>query len=312
MVMESQEPGADQCQGTPASMTESTQFTANPSIFIFPPEIRREVFRHLLVNRKSTIEPRTMVTVKGATFPRFPHSEIKLDILRTCRLIYEEASKVLYAENTVCFQCRWDIQGQCRTFDHLPMASNLKNIKHLQLEIYRWYGSSYLLPVYIESTLKRFEAFGCYLSTLRLKFTPTKKEVQPLAPNGSQTEAAVLEKIADQLCHFQIKQKIEFEFATSSYRKGEGERLQRFIDTIAAKKNWKSRKTTVVLVLGWGLGKGDDIGKGTLIDLPVPDFAADYVTTNPFPIFGIQYGENDKIAVNEHSIAQYKWKWLLQ
>ena len=304
--MESQESGTDQCEGTSASVTQSAQLTANSSMLILPPEIRREVFKHLLINRKSRIEPKAAPSINGITYLRLPagwHSEIHLAILRTCRSIYEEASKVLYAENTVFLQCRWDVQGECRAFDHLPPTSNFKGIKHLELEIYRWYRSSYLLPVYLKSTLKHLETIGCSLRTLRLKFTPSTNEVQPLAPNGSQTEAAVIEKIADQLCHLEIKQKIEIEFATAPNWKADGDRLQRFIDAIAAKKNWKSRKTTVVLVHGWAdRVKARDIGKGILIDIP----------PTPLPLFAVEYAESDEIVVEEHWISQYQWKWLLR
>lgn len=313
VVMESQESGADQCRGATASITQSTQLTARPSIFLLPPEIRREVFQHLLVNKNATIEPKVDPGTKASNWKFWIdwHNETSLAILRTCRMIYEEASKILYENNTFRYECRWNDQGVCRTFGYLPNIPKLKSIKHLQLDIYRFIGSSYILPVNIESTLKSIKAFGFSLSTLRLNFTPTYRKVLPLEPSEFQTEVKVMEKIVNQLCRIRIRKKIEIEFAAWPEWKADSEQISGFIDAIVAKKNWVSRKTTIVSCR-CRLKKWDDIGTGIPIDLPVQDVGREKLVAIQSPVFSIAYGETDKIVVDEDKIASYRWRWLLQ
>ena len=313
VVMESQESGVTRRRGTIASMAQSTQLTSRPSIFLLPPEIRREVFIHLLVNKKSTIEPKVDPGTKASNWGFWVDSrnETNCAILRTCRLIYEEASEILYENNTFCFECRWNGQGVCRTFGYLWNNPNLKSIKHLQLDIYRFYRSSYILPVKIESTLKSIKAFGCSLSTLRLNFTPTYRTVLPLEPRAFHIDVKVMEKIVYQLCRIRINKTIEIEFAARPEWKADSEQISGFIDAIVAKKKWVSRKTTMVCCL-WRLDKEDEIGTGIPIDLPVQDVWRDKLVALPPSTFSIAYGETDKIVVDEDKIAGYRWKWLLQ
>ena len=308
--MESQESGADQYRGTIASMTQTTQPTAKASIFSLPPEIRREIYLYLLVSGNATIRPRIEPgTNRGMHWKVWAesHKTTKWAILHTCRTIYEEASTVLYGVNTFCFTCRWKYSGECRTFDQLPSNSNFKYIRHLQLDVYRWFNSSCFFPPNISQTLKYLENIGCSLSTLRLYFTPTYRKLLLKGSSRPSTKAEAMKKMADQLCRIRITQKIEIEFTSSPTRKADCERVQEFIDTIAASKSWESIKTTVLCTI-W---REIDTKAGTPIDLPLVEFASGDIPVS-IRMFGMAYGETEEIVMNHRPIHLYKWRWLLQ
>ena len=154
-------------------MTQTTQPSVQPPIFSLPPEIRREIYKYLLVSENATIRPRIEPgTNRGVHWKVWAesHKTTKWAILHTCRIIYEEASTVLYGENTFCFTCRWKYSGECRTFDQLPRNSNFKYIRHLELDVYRWFNSSCFFLPNIQSTLKHI---GMYISESFLPFLCT-------------------------------------------------------------------------------------------------------------------------------------------
>ena len=249
-VMESQESGADQCPGTIASMTQTTQPTAKTSIFSLPPEIRREIYLYLLVSGNATIRPRLEPgTNRGVHWKVWAesHKTNKWAILHTCRTIYEEASIVLYRENTFCFTCRWKYSGECRTFDQLPSNSNFKYVKHLELDIYRSFNSSCFFLPNIQSTLKYIETTGCSLSTLRLNFIPTFRKLLLKGSIRPSTKTEAMEKMAYQLCRIRVTQRIDIEFTSclKPKREADCEKVEEFVDTIAENKDCESISCTM-------------------------------------------------------------------
>ena len=312
--METQESRTDRCRDITTVMAQPTQLTAKPSILSLPPEVRREVYRYVLVSHHSTIELRVKRTTKPGMYWRSSDDwddRINRAILRTCRLIYEEALSVFYEQHTFSFECRWNIQGECRTFNRLRSDHSFKSLRHLELDINRSYDSRSLLRVDIEATLGHVETFGCSLSTLRLRFLPTGQVPQTDPSQDFQTEEEVIERISNQIYRLGVKEKIEIEFTTCPDRKAGCEQIQGFVDAIAASKKWKSRKTTIVY-LEERLKAYLDIGAGILIDDPFSGAGGGIYISFCYPIFGIAYGETDEIVVNEEKIVEYKWKWLLQ
>ncbi|CAF9921454.1 MAG: hypothetical protein HETSPECPRED_004552 [Heterodermia speciosa] len=266
--------------------------------------------------------PRVKPRIKPSVYWKFLDDWDKATtrgILRTCRFIYEEASLVFYEGNTFSFKCRWNARGECQTFDHLPSDYSFKSLRHLQLDIYRWFDSQRLLPVDIEATLRHVETFGCSLSTLRLRFIPTSDEfqysytqgLQPGPSQESQTEEEIIERVSNQIYRLGIKQKIEIEFAASPDRKAGCERVQGFVNVLAASKNWKSRKTTIAC-LNWWHRTRYNVGSGILINDPLPEAKRGPLILVHDSLFCNAYGETEEIVVSEDKIVEYKWKWLLQ
>jgi hypothetical protein len=107
--------------GPPDNQMLSTNVHARPTygsfLDTFPPEIRNEIYKHLLCNplledTAAEIDAREgnedenddeEQTSPTAYFVQYGLSPA---ILRTCRQIYEEASIILYGHNTFYFVCR--------------------------------------------------------------------------------------------------------------------------------------------------------------------------------------------------------------
>lgn len=129
---------------------------SKPNLLDLPPEIRLMIYRHLLV--------------RSDALPQFwwyrPHDPRPAgNILKTCRLIYKEASHVLYTENTFhdCFWCPYP--------DDRPLGSPrireiLQNL-HFKLQLLRQRG-------YEDIEMRRFKKFGKlygYPSAIRGRLT---------------------------------------------------------------------------------------------------------------------------------------------
>ena len=217
---------------------------------------------------------------------------------------------VLYGENTFCFEYRCNGEGDCDTFNDLTPGSNFKSIRHLQLDLARWFPFGPLLPVDLETTLKCIEAFGCSLSSLRLNFTSMWREELFMQFQRFSTESEV-ERIVKQLCRLKIENKIEIELVTLTIRDSDYERVLGFADAITAGRDWKSRKTTIVCRSS-PHEQGEDIGAGVPIDLSFKEIERVGHHEDPASRFGIAYGETDEIVVDERTIGHCRWRWLLQ
>ena len=80
-------------------------------LFEFPPELRRMIYRHVLVSA-DPIDAAHHLCARKATvqLSRYtPIPDVSAKLLRTCRCIYNEALPVLYQENTFTFKTALDI-----------------------------------------------------------------------------------------------------------------------------------------------------------------------------------------------------------
>ena len=221
-----------------AFVAQPGQSRSPPSFLTVPLEIRLEIYRHLLLPyrrhdrylTKSTIKPRNVYWLD----PVYPA------ILRTARKIYEEASAILYEENTFTFDCEASSWGRRRYWctDQIPRAS-LKRCQHMAIEFCQL--DSYLHTNGILSIIKDLRELDCNLKTVLLEFLFVNAHGFPVHGGRTGDRIARRFEIVAAIRSLSVSQQIVIRVITD--RAAEGQEFQILTDSVVADLGWKMEKT---------------------------------------------------------------------
>ena len=145
-----------------------------------PPEVRLEIYRHLLVHHES-IQPQILRNPDYYTGIQRAERAIsnirshpvrdfspETAILRTCRQIYVEAVSILYGENYFSYSCDVSIFN---SEDYIKVGfpdQNVHLIRHLEIEVDPKPNFEPISPISVAATIQYFARRGCELQTFSL------------------------------------------------------------------------------------------------------------------------------------------------
>ena len=136
-----------------------------PEFLSLPPEIRLQIYRYLLLSR-----PWITPELPARQYP-YPYSPTRIypNVLRTCRMIHEEAFNVLFGENVFWFRCSASAFGGYKPAStrNIP-RDNLKRIEQMEIEV----NQDHFLRnrIAICSVINNVTIFDDSLRLLRLHF----------------------------------------------------------------------------------------------------------------------------------------------
>ena len=88
--------------------------------------------------------------------------------LRTCSQLYEDASTILYEENTFRYECHADEEGNLRKITDAFYHKSLVRVKHISVDFIQINNS--LTARCVASVLRKLLEIGCSLKTFTLRF----------------------------------------------------------------------------------------------------------------------------------------------
>ena len=205
-----------------------------PSILSLPAEIRLQVFRYLLCESQN-IWPQGQAHVKiNQLYPA---------ILRTSRQIYQEASHVLYVENTFSFQPANFDRERHEPFNKGLCDKIIRLVRHAVIQF-----DPYILDFTdkcLSSALNSFSPVLLSPETLRLVFKP----VAPWAhyPFRQFENLTIPRVFLEELAAFNVRGSIELCLVTCSLL--DSELFEAFAFAAAAKLGWTLRLVECTKIL---------------------------------------------------------------
>ena len=198
-----------------------------PPFLSIPLEIRFKILRYLVLG-------------EGKVYPQYPRAkwatQYHMRIFETCSQLYEEASTIFYAENTIGYQCLIDDTGAWKPVESCLPQKNLARIRHVQLAIYPWKlaFTGKALSLMLGYLLRT----GCSLQTLKLRFyisntEDPKKRSDLAAGKWRRGRRGAI----DRLCALKVQQTVEVFVTTGNVH--DGDEFEDFLDVVAAIRGWK-------------------------------------------------------------------------
>ena len=210
---------------------DTTQVSSKqtPSLLLLlPPEIRILIYRYLLVRRTGIVSESS-----NLHSPRTPL--LYPNILRTCRTIHKEASKILFGENAFLFHCvvfEMDYHHQlCRL---IPKHA-LNKMEQVEIQFRARLRS--FESADICTKLNEIATYGSPLKLLRLCFDSNP----PYSPQPRGTEDSLSVEVTEVLCRVPVSQSIEV--IVKADKECEEAKLRAWITSVCRTKEWEVRGT---------------------------------------------------------------------
>ena len=278
-----------------------------PSLLGLPPEVRLEIYRHLLVHHES-IQPQILRNLDYYTGIRRAERAIsntrshpvrdfspKTAILRTCRQIYGEAVSILYGENTFLYSCDVSIFNN---EDYIKVGfpdQNVHLIRHLRIEVEPKSDFEPILPISVAATIQYFARRGCELQTFDLLLEDYKHR-DPLSEEFDDHNLLDLiggtGEVCNALVELQVSQRLIIFIAycqrkTPDEHDAEGtigeDRFPDMIDWLAYTKNLRiAKRKKIHTVFRGDTEKDEDLDSENSVELYDEDDPDSYVTTYYF------------------------------
>lgn len=209
-----------------------------PELLSLPVELRLHIFRYL-------------VLTEDKIYPQWENcwlrEGLRRNILRTCSQLYEEASTILYEENTFAYRAEACAYGS-HHFASFIYHKDLTRIKHLWLEIYE--TDTQITAKCVSSMLRHTLRIGCSLTTLELRFRfRSHRYIAPVFGCPPPPLSAYHDRsrfldhlrgkfsIIQDICALKVQQSITVFVFTGE--ESDGEEMGGFVDAVAATTGWK-------------------------------------------------------------------------
>lgn len=206
-----------------------------------PLELRLDIYRHLLLTDQPIIAQSPAYLSYHGIKPAATKKNLSPDILRVSRAVHEEASAILYEENTFQYHCQADGDGALAPFEDGHSKSFSAKMKHTDLYCHQ--KETRLTSECVSTLLERLNTLGCSLKTLRLTFV-LKRPWRSSAARQDALSRSVLHsaferyRILNSLQALHVQQKIEMHLTTEMEEDGRG--FEFLVNAAARRLGWKA------------------------------------------------------------------------